>query len=571
MRAGEEMPASGEAAGLIPRAIGALFEKAGATEGLSMQATATFIEIYKEEVHDLLSWKEINPDGSGGLATLPIRENGPDGGLTLTGQQSKGVVSVDDCMGVLAEGARNRATGATAMNATSSRSHAIFTLALQIKTADGKSFAPKLHFVDLAGSERAKRTGASGERLAGGHPDQQGPPRSRQRHQCPVREAPPRAVSRLEAHASPPGFARRQLEDVDARVRLAGRHRHGGDAEHPQVRELRAADPQQAAPRAGPQPGAHLRAHGADQHALYAALALRGGRRAATTALRGRCCRAVGRREVAPTGAAPTGAAPTVSSAADGVLLRRVTQLQKENETLKKRIATLVAGGATPSASAGMPTGGVSSSGQQPALATLLEEGAEENANNDGSTSHRSSSGSSDAPSEGTLEAAQALGSLLTSEEESAYAQEAMEAELEFQVKQGELTEELEGLNASLALKQALLAQQPEEGEDGDAEAEEEIKHLCEALQSLEDKLKNVETERDAFHRQVSEPRMHSDESGPAEQGDAKAREARGRDRTAQEAARAAGGAPARRARRLSTASSSSRARSRRSRRSASS
>ena len=110
--AGEEMPASGEAAGLIPRAIGALFEKAGATEGLSMQATATFIEIYKEEVHDLLSWKEnINPDGSGGLATLPIRENGPDGGLTLTGQQSKGVVSVDDCMGVLAEGARNRATG----------------------------------------------------------------------------------------------------------------------------------------------------------------------------------------------------------------------------------------------------------------------------------------------------------------------------------------------------------------------------------------------------------------------------------------------------------------------------
>ena len=56
-----------------------------------------------------------------------------------------------------------------------------------------------------------------------------------------------------------------------------------------------------------------------------------------------------------------------------------------------------------------MPTGGISSSGQQPALATLLEEGAEENANNDGSTSHRSSSGSSDAPSEGTLEAAQAL------------------------------------------------------------------------------------------------------------------------------------------------------------------
>ena len=512
--AGEEMPASGEAAGLIPRAIGALFEKAGATEGLSMQATATFIEIYKEEVHDLLSWKEnINPDGSGGLATLPIRENGPDGGLTLTGQQSKGVVSVDDCMGVLAEGARNRATGATAMNASSSRSHAIFTLALQIKTADGKSFAPKLHFVDLAGSERAKRTGASGERLQEGIQINKGllalgnviNALCEKHHHVPYRDSKLTRLLQdsLGGNSKTLMLACVSPGDTDMEETL-NTLKYANRARQIRNKPLLAQDPNQAriselmeqinmlSTRLS-----HYEAGGAPLPPLSEAAVA--GPSAA---------------EVAPTGAAPTGAAPTVSSAADGVLLRRVTQLQKENETLKKRIATLVAGGATPSASAGMPTGGVSSSGQQPALATLLEEGAEENANNDGSTSHRSSSGSSDAPSEGTLEAAQALGSLLTSEEESAYAQEAMEAELEFQVKQGELTEELEGLNASLALKQALLAQQPEEGEDGDAEAEEEIKHLCEALQSLEDKLKNVETERDAFHRQVSELRMHSDESG---------------------------------------------------------
>ena len=158
----------GDEAGLIPRAISHLFTGAESL-GLSVSATATFIEIYKEEVHDLLKWKEdAGENGAGACATLPIRENGEGGGLTLTGQASKTVISVADAMGVLTDGARNRATGATAMNATSSRSHAIFTLALSIKRTDGRTFAPKLHFVDLAGSERAKRTGASGERLQEG-------------------------------------------------------------------------------------------------------------------------------------------------------------------------------------------------------------------------------------------------------------------------------------------------------------------------------------------------------------------------------------------------------------------
>ena len=54
-----------------------------------------------------------------------------------------------------------------AADATSSRSHAIFTLALEL-VKNGKTVSPKVHFVDLAGSERAKRTGASGERLQEG-------------------------------------------------------------------------------------------------------------------------------------------------------------------------------------------------------------------------------------------------------------------------------------------------------------------------------------------------------------------------------------------------------------------
>ena len=94
-----------------------------------------------------------------------------------------------------------------------------------------------------------------------------------------------------------------------------------------------------------------------------------------------------------------------------------------------------------------------------------------------------------------------------------------MEAELEFMQKQSELSEQYESLNQSLAVKQALLAQQPEilgeDGEEGGALAKEDVDTLCEALAALESKLKGVESERDAFSRQVNELRMHTDaESG---------------------------------------------------------
>lgn len=58
------------------------------------------------------------------------------------------------------------------MNATSSRSHAIFTVTLRqlssITSEDGSvsktKLTSKFHFVDLAGSERLKRTNAEGDR-----------------------------------------------------------------------------------------------------------------------------------------------------------------------------------------------------------------------------------------------------------------------------------------------------------------------------------------------------------------------------------------------------------------------
>ena len=61
------------------------------------------------------------------------------------------------------KGNRNRATGATAMNKDSSRSHSIFTVVTEMCTRseiDGKDHirAGKLNLVDLAGSERQSKT-----------------------------------------------------------------------------------------------------------------------------------------------------------------------------------------------------------------------------------------------------------------------------------------------------------------------------------------------------------------------------------------------------------------------------
>lgn len=59
-------------------------------------------------------------------------------------------------------GWKNRSTGATLMNADSSRSHSIFTITLEMMATTGDSDSirsGKLNLVDLAGSERQAKTG----------------------------------------------------------------------------------------------------------------------------------------------------------------------------------------------------------------------------------------------------------------------------------------------------------------------------------------------------------------------------------------------------------------------------
>jgi kinesin family protein 4/21/27 len=148
---------------------------------------ATYVEIYNEQLRDLLVPETVPLHERG---TVTIRED-VKGHILLTGLHQVEINSVEDLMSALNFGSMIRQTDSTAINAKSSRSHAVFSLNLiqrknKLQTAAGaeKRFSvpieamtgadsivtidSKLHFVDLAGSERLKNTGAQGERAKEG-------------------------------------------------------------------------------------------------------------------------------------------------------------------------------------------------------------------------------------------------------------------------------------------------------------------------------------------------------------------------------------------------------------------
>jgi kinesin family protein 4/21/27 len=148
---------------------------------------ASYVEIYNEQLRDLLIPDHVPAHERG---TVTIRED-VKGNIILTGLHQVEVNSAEELMNVLNQGSTLRQTDATAINARSSRSHAVFSLNLvqkksSLQTAQGaeKRFSmplealtggdvlvttdSKMHFVDLAGSERLKNTGAQGERAKEG-------------------------------------------------------------------------------------------------------------------------------------------------------------------------------------------------------------------------------------------------------------------------------------------------------------------------------------------------------------------------------------------------------------------
>ena len=149
--------------GIIPRAVEDIFYEVSQRQDSEFVVKVSFIELYKENLFDLLNVNKRED------SILDIRED-PKGGIKLNGLTELSVVSLNETMKCLEQGSINRATGATAMNSHSSRSHAIFSLHIEQRNKSDSSniTSAKFHMVDLAGSERAKKTGATGERFKEG-------------------------------------------------------------------------------------------------------------------------------------------------------------------------------------------------------------------------------------------------------------------------------------------------------------------------------------------------------------------------------------------------------------------
>ncbi|KAL3309647.1 Kinesin-like protein kif27, partial [Cichlidogyrus casuarinus] len=163
-----------EERGMLPRAIRDVFNILPSHEKQDREfcVTASFIEIYKEEVRDLLSFNSSFSDEPA-PKEIHIRED-ETGNICIRGLSEKRCTSAEELFDILEEGASNRITRETQVNEVSSRSHCVFTLTVTQKWTEAedpskgiteKYMSGKFHFVDLAGSERVQKTGNVGERF----------------------------------------------------------------------------------------------------------------------------------------------------------------------------------------------------------------------------------------------------------------------------------------------------------------------------------------------------------------------------------------------------------------------
>lgn len=150
--------------GVIPRAVLSIFERKAALEKAAGSASIvavhfSLMEVYNEEARDLLAASSTK---------LAIRD-GAAREVEVCGLSEREVGTSREVFELMRRGSQARVTGATDMNAHSSRSHMISTFRVEVRVAgEAKKTVAKLNLVDLAGSERAKRTGAIGERLKEG-------------------------------------------------------------------------------------------------------------------------------------------------------------------------------------------------------------------------------------------------------------------------------------------------------------------------------------------------------------------------------------------------------------------
>ncbi|XP_078206386.1 kinesin-like protein KIF12 isoform X4 [Callithrix jacchus] len=158
---GEGVPVPPSLAGIMQRTFAWLLDRVQ-NLGAPVTLRASYLEIYNEQVRDLLSLGSPRP--------LPVRWNKTRGFYV---EQLRVVEfgSLEALMELLQMGLSRRRSSAHTLNQASSRSHALLTLYISRQAAQQMPpvepgeppVGGKLCFVDLAGSEKVAATGSRGE------------------------------------------------------------------------------------------------------------------------------------------------------------------------------------------------------------------------------------------------------------------------------------------------------------------------------------------------------------------------------------------------------------------------
>ena len=154
--------------GLTPKAIDELYRLIDERKHLRITVTTYFVELYNDNLVDLYWVLDNKANMKNSNIEPPKLEIKMDDKKMVFIRNSiiKEAYTPSDLMELFNKGNLERHTGATKMNAESSRSHSIFAIMVECyDKATKRTTTGKLSLVDLAGSERADKTGAQADRL----------------------------------------------------------------------------------------------------------------------------------------------------------------------------------------------------------------------------------------------------------------------------------------------------------------------------------------------------------------------------------------------------------------------
>ena len=133
--------------GIMPRSVSDLFKILQNYKSKEFKIQISYIEIYNEEIRDLLGDRE----------ELKLHED-PVKGVIIQGVKELSVDNIDNFYDLLYKGNQKRTVGKTNANEASSRSHALLKINIENKDKEGPNasnvICGRFILVDLAGSEK---------------------------------------------------------------------------------------------------------------------------------------------------------------------------------------------------------------------------------------------------------------------------------------------------------------------------------------------------------------------------------------------------------------------------------